>query len=149
MLSTSSLWVIPVVHLAMGGQGQTHLSHAGFSFSSWTLHWVATCAPQAKPNAPTLKISQACRPGSRGTVCFLVLFQIIHLCNTMRKSGVWGFGVGYFLFLNWNIRSRTIQRAHKDSGVTADKGTVLPRGFLCLPILRASPYLRLSETQTN
>lgn len=52
------------------------------------------------------------------------------------------------LFLNWN-NYRTIQTAHNDNGVFAERGTVLPRGFLFLSIFRETPYLRLSKMQKN
>lgn len=99
-------------------------------------------------HTPTMKIPWACREGSREAVWFCVLSQIMYVWNTVRKSGVWGFDSAA-LSLNWNYCSRTIQTAQKVSGVFAEKGTVLPRGFLYLSIFKQTPYLRLSKMQTN
>lgn len=50
--SAVSLWVIPITHLAMGGQGQTHLSSAGFSFSSWNVNCWLLVSPRQSPMIP-------------------------------------------------------------------------------------------------
>lgn len=69
------------------------------------------------------------------------------------KHSYWEWSLRFWdlptLFLTWNYCSRIIQIAQKDSAAFTEKGTFLPRGFLFLSILRATPYLRLSKLKTN